>query len=342
MNALKFLQSHYHSLLMIPVVAMNCTMALVETLQRYCYFDKEEEVGIVSELFLGPIRGMKMIPLDSLDVVATGLKHNKRIAVYKKHPELTRLLSGVQPGCKLSAIACQFDGDNQNQLRLSLCGHPDLLISFEKLVTGKRIFGIKFKDIANDNREYLEIGEEADRWISNILGITATMLYIPETKLSGEKNYPVYCAPDSKPVPTQPLHLTSISTLTEMNENKKGGDNVDMTRFRSNIVVKDSIPGAEGFWKIIRIGDQLEMEQTFMTPRCVRVNALDGELNPKVYDTIYKDGPFRDTRNRPCFGSYWKVLRQGVVRVGDKIMLLQSTDTNITSPDTLSEQFIFG
>ena len=340
MEVLQFLQNHYKSLVMIPILTMNCTLAVIETLQRYYYFDQEEEVGIVSELFLGPIRSVRMIPLECWDVMVTGLKHNKRIAVYQLYPELAKLSSVSEPGCILSSITCKFSGEDK-ELCLSLEGHPDLFISLQKLALGKRIFGIKFKDEANDNREYQKIGEDADNWISSVLGIPATMLYVPETKLSGEVNYPIYgSAPDKKPAPVPPVHITSISTLKEMNE--KAGSNVEMARLRPNIVVEDSMSGAEGYWKIIKIGDQVELEQTFMNPRCSIVNALDGELNPKVYDTIYKDGPFRDTRNRPCFGSYWKVLRPGTVHVGDKIILLKSMKAKITGAYSLSEEYVVG
>ena len=146
MNALQFIQNHYKSLVTIPFLAMNCTLALIETLQRYYYFDEEKEVGIVSELFLGPIRSMKMIPLDCWSVLVSGLKHNKRIAVYQKYPELTKLSSSVERGCKMTEITCEFASRNDDEVRLSLEGHPDLFISFEKVISGHRIFGIKFKN----------------------------------------------------------------------------------------------------------------------------------------------------------------------------------------------------
>ena len=342
MNVRQFLQDHYKSLIMVPFLAMNGTLALMETLQRFYYFDKEKNVGVVSELFLGPIRSAKMIPLDSWNILVSGPKHNKRIAVYQLYPEITKLSSNVEPGCKLSAINCQFASGNDDELCLSLDGHPDLLISFQEVeLSGERIFGIRFKDTPNDSKEYQKLGDEADNWISNVLGIPATMLYVPETKLSGEVNYPIYgSSPDKRPAPVPPVHITSITTLEEMN--KKSGAKVEMARLRPNLVVKGNIPGAEGFWKVIKIGDQLELEQTFMNPRCGVVNALDGKLNPKVYDTIYKQGPYRDMRNRPCFGSYWKVLRPGVVHVGDKIMLLKSLESNITGPYSLTDQFVVG
>ena len=93
--------------------------------------------------------------------------------------------------------------------------------------------------------------------MSKILGIPVTVLHVPETKLSGEPNYPIYVT-NSCPAPVPPVHIISISTLEEMNE--KSGKNVEMERLRPNIVVKNSESGAEGFWKVIRIGDQLELD----------------------------------------------------------------------------------
>ena len=124
--------------------------------------------------------------------------------------------------------------------------------------------------------------------------------------------------------------------------NVAANTNFKIERFRPNIVSRYSKPGAEGFWKIIRIGEELELEQTFMNPRCSIINAYDGMLNSKVLDTVYKHGPFRDLGNRPCLGSFWKVLRQGNVQIGDKITLLKSIDQEITVPYSLSKDFVVG
>ena len=336
---LEFMQKHYKTLISVPLLTMNCTLALIETLQRYYSFDNREEVGVVSELFLAPVRSTKLMPLECWDILVTGLKHNKRIAVYKTDPVIVRIPSNMEPGCRLSSITSRFVGANEEELCLSLDGHPDLFISYPEVESKQRIFGIKYEEIENDNREYQRIGDEADKWMSNILGIPVTVLHVPVTKLSGDPNYPVY-GTDKGPVPVPPVHIISISTLEEMNE--KSGKCVEMERFRPNIVVKNSKSGAEGFWKVIRIGDQLELEQTFMNPRCGVVNVLGGKLNTRVYDAVYRHGPFRDTRNRPCFGSYWKVLRPGKVYVGDKIVLLKSVENNISAPSELSEHYVIG
>ena len=336
---LELMKEHYKTLISVPFLTMNCTLALIETIQRYYSFNKREEVGLVSELFLAPVRSTKMMPLDCWDILVTGLKHNKRIAVYKKDPVIARIASNMEPGCRLSLITSRFVGPNEEDLCLSLDGHPDLCISFSNMESKERIFGIRYKEVENDKREYLRIGDEADEWMSKILGIPVTVLHVPETKLSGEPNYPVYGS-DSGPVPVPPVHIISISTLQELNE--KSGKSVEMARLRPNIVVKNSESGAEGFWKVIRIGDQLELEQTFMNPRCGVINVLDGKMNTGVYDAIYRHGPFRDTRNRPCFGSYWKVLRPGKVHVGDKIVLLKSVEKNISAPPYMDESYVIG
>ena len=68
----------------------------------------------------------------------------------------------MEPGCRLSSITTRFIGPNEEELCLSLDGHPDLCISYSKIESQQRIFGISFKEVENDKREYLRIGDEAD------------------------------------------------------------------------------------------------------------------------------------------------------------------------------------
>jgi hypothetical protein len=325
----------------IPILAMNGTLSVIESLQRYVYCDKEEVVGVVSEVKVAPVRTLKMLSVESWEVTTVGLKHNKRLAVYLQNPELVRLYGSTKMGSRLTGISCKFTDQSCENLCLSYEGYNDLVLCLPDITNGERVFGMKFKELSSDGREYINVGKKADEWMTAVLGgEPVTVLYVPDRKLSGERNFPIYVAPNNMPVPVPPVLITSISTLEKMN--KQAGTAVEMERFRSNVVVTGCEAEAENFWKIIRIGDQLELEQTFMSPRCGVINAYRGELNNKVIDTVRKFGPFRDTRNRACFGSYWKVLRPGKVSVGDKIVLLKSMDSEITGPYVLSNKFLLG
>ena len=328
-------------LIKVPVLAMNGTLAIIETIQRYYYFDKKDVVGIASEINVAPVRTTKMISVKEWDITIVGLKHNKRIAVYLKNPELSRLYGSTKLGSKLTSISTKFTDNSCEKLCLSCEGHQDLIICLQTIALSQRIYGLRFKEMISDGREYIKVGEASDTWMTAVLdGLPVSLLYVPSSKLSGERNVPVSRSPNGNPAAVPPVHITSVSTLDKMN--KEAGTCVEMERFRPNIVVKGCIAGAENLWKVIQIGDQLELEQIFMTPRCSIINALNGEFNKKVFDTVYKYGPFRDTRNRTCFGCYWRVLRPGRVKVGDKIVVLKSNVTELTGPFDLPNEFILG
>lgn len=341
-TTIQFLENHIKSLLFIPIVAMNGTLAVIETVQRYLHHDKQEIVGIVSKVNVAPIRTTKMLSVVSWDVTTVGLKHNKRLAVYVKNPEIARLYGNTKLGSKLTSISCTFTDPSCEKMCIYCQGHDDLILCLREIVSGERIFGLKFNDdLLSDDREYINAGEEADNWMTAVLGgQPVTLLYVPDRKLSGEHNFPVYRAPNKKPAAIPPVLITSVSTLDRMNA--EAGTAVEMERFRPSVVVTGCEAGAENFWKVVRIGNQLELEQTFMSPRCGVINAFKGEMDTKVYDTVFKHGPFRDTRNRACFGSYWKVLRPGKVKVGDEIVVLKSVDRELTGPYVLSDEFILG
>ena len=342
MNPISEIISDYtKSVALVPVLAMTGTLAIIEALQAYFYYDKKELVGYADKIYLAPVRTTKMLSVKEWDITKTGLKHNKCIAVYLKNPELSRLYGNTKLGSKLTSISTKFTDTSCQKLCLSCEGHQDLTIHLQTIASSERIYGLKFGELLSDNREYLRVGDEADKWMSAVLdGQPVSLLYIPNSKLSGNMNFPVYRASDGMPAAVPPVLITSVSTLERMNTEAE--TNVEMERFRPNIVVKGCSSRAENFWKVIRIGSQLELEQIFMSPRCGVVNAFKGDLNKKVLDVVYKHGPFRDTKKRPCFGSYWKVLRPGKVEVGDKIVLLKSIDCEITGPYHLSDDFIMG
>ena len=75
-----------------------------------------------------------------------------------------------------------------------------------------------------------------------------------------------------------------------------------MERFRPNIVLKGNKSNAEHHWKVIIIGEQLELEQTFMAPRCSAINSLDGKVNTKAFNTMYKHAQYKDTSKNVYFG----------------------------------------
>lgn len=329
-------------LVLLPIICLNGTLSLVETLQRLVSFREKRIVGTVSGLFIVPVRGTKLAPVPEWPVSVSGFLLNKRIAVYKTEPVVTRVPTN-SGSCKLLEVTSEWT--DRGELLLTHPDAPLLSISLSDITCGERVYGIKFRATENDGREYLKVGNTADSWLSGILGYSATMLYVPDTTLGGDSNYPVYGNPTSPhlgcvPAAVPPVHITACSTLRALNE--AAGSNIEMERFRPNIVVDGSTPGEEALWSVIRIGATLELEQSFANPRCGTVNALGSTFTPGVYDTLRKYGPFRDTQNRPCFGSYWRVLRRGRVTEGDTVTVLRSLKREISGEKFLPNEIVVG
>ena len=95
---------------------------------------------------------------------------------------------------------------------------------------------------------------------------------------------------------------------------------IDERRFRANLLIDTPNTGlVEHDWisKKLSIGRELEIEITSLTERCVMIGFPQQELDQdtRILKTINK-------KSQHNFGVYAKVIKSGVVRVGDKIYCL--------------------
>ena len=193
---------------LIPVLILNGTLALVEVVQRFFYFDKETDVGEVSQLFVDPLRSTKLMCVNAWDVKFCGFKNSKRIAVYETTPFIHRISCTTKKGFEMMNISSQWENE---ELVLSHKNLPVFKKHIETIKSGERIFGLKYNNEENDFVEYIKVGQDADDWISSIFGRPVILLYCPEVTISGERNYPVYNgSPDNKPAAVNPIHIVAL------------------------------------------------------------------------------------------------------------------------------------
>lgn len=102
------------------------------------------------------------------------------------------------------------------------------------------------------------------------------------------------------------------------------GSPVDPRRFRWNVVVESDL--SERDWGGRRIGfggweDSAELLATAGIPRCamITIDPETGERDPKIIRTVAQ-------RFDNLFGIYATAARQGRIRLGDKVTLLDSAD----------------
>lgn len=117
----------------------------------------------------------------------------------------------------------------------------------------------------------------------------------------------------------RPLGIFGMDTLAALS--KEAGRELDGRRFRANFYVRwtngepyfeDTLVGRR-----LKVGDTLEIAIVKKDPRCIIIN-LDpttAEPHAEVLRTVAKG-------HKGCVGVYAAVLREGVVKAGDTIQLL--------------------
>jgi uncharacterized protein YcbX len=172
----------------------------------------------------------------------------------------------------------------------------------------------------------IPVSREADRWLSEYLGLACRLVYMPEsTKRYSNPDY----AHDRKLVGFADGYaylVTNEASLDDLNDRlgERGAPPVPMNRFRPNIVVSGSAAAfAEDRWQEIAIGNVL-LRAAKPCGRC-QVTTTDqttGEVTgPEPLATLTT---FRDSQEfGAMFGMNYVTVRGGSVRVGDSVRVTE-------------------
>eukprot|EP00116_Pleurobrachia_bachei_P006973 sb/3467235/ len=300
--------------------------------------DRPEKVGTVKQLSMSYIRGTKLKHVEEICVTPWDVKHNKRFALYPIDLSTARISSTSQAGAiETMNVTCSM---SDHVLTASYPSLPDLVIDIQELESRQavRVTGVPTKN-GLDGRAYVRVSEVADAWFTKIMGKPVTLLYTPETTLQGDVNLPVYICTDRSAGPVLPVHIVCQSTVDKLNTST-APVLVGAERFRPNILVEGSVACDEVEWQVVRVGDQVELEMAFVNPRCGTINALDGRYEPEFLNALQKYGEHRDKNNKICMGIYYRVLRPGVVRVGDEVVVLKRVREFTSGPDRFRYNFL--
>jgi uncharacterized protein YcbX len=175
--------------------------------------------------------------------------------------------------------------------------------------------------IWDDEVDAWSLGPEAAGALSAFLGLACELVYMPD---STERPVDTDWAPAGYRVGFAdgfPYLLTTTASLAELG--RRGAD-VEMLRFRPNLVVDGAEPFAEDGWQQIRIGD-VRFSVVKPCARCTIPNVDPATAEVGVEPTRTLVG-FRKLDGQVRFGHNLIAQGRGRVRVGDPVVVLSARE----------------
>ena len=167
-------------------------------------------------------------------------------------------------------------------------------------------------------------GAAAAAWLSGVLGVPCRLVYLadPAARVVNQD----FGAPGDVVsfADGYPVLLASAASLADLNA--RLARPVEMLRFRPNLVIEGSAPWAEDGWTRVRIGSTV-FRVVKPCDRCV-VTTIDQHtgLQPDGNEPLRTLMTFRrDARGRPLFGQNLVPDGASMVRLGDQVEILATT-----------------
>ena len=260
----------------------------------------------VEKLFIYPIKGLRAVPVDSINVGKTGFEHDRNY-----------MLADSKDG----SLICQRNSDLLTQMLLSRegnswkvsCNNDSLVIKDNTISSYQlevEVWDARF--VCN------EVSVEHSIWFSKQLQKDVKLVVMPniDTRIKEIKKAP-YTTP-LKFVDGYPI--LSLGTKSVEYLNSKLTDKIDESRFRPNIFIKTNVPHEEDKWSDFMIGSDCLFRNIKPCVRCqvIMIDQVTGAVGKEPLQTL---STYRKFDNDVCFGSYSIVLKGGEIKVGDEIKL---------------------
>ncbi|HET7270562.1 MAG TPA: MOSC N-terminal beta barrel domain-containing protein [Rubrobacter sp.] len=257
----------------------------------------------LSGLYVYPIKSCAGISLQSADLSATGLRHDRRWMLVDERGEF--MSQRTHP--RMALISVRFATEC-----LIVCapGMPDLEIPLQK-VNGN---GIDVRVWGDTNRGAL-VGEEADRWFGEFLEFSCRLVYKPEDDLRLVDS--LYAEDGDQVGFADGFAFLLISEASLEDLNGRLDEPLPMNRFRPNFVVRGCGPYAEDGWSRLRIG-KVPFRVAEPCPRCA-ITTVDQNTGVPGKEPLRTLATYRKTELGAVIGRNLIHDALGTVRVGDPI-----------------------
>jgi uncharacterized protein len=264
---------------------------------------RDAENVALSGLYVYPIKSCAGISLDSVELISTGLLHDRRWMLVDESGEF--MSQRAHP--RMALISTHLSDEH---LTVSAPGMPDLLIPF--LQGNGNLIDV---EVWGDVNKGALVGEGADRWFGEFLRFPCRLVRKPEDDLRPVDS--IYAANGDQVSFADGFAFLLISEASLDDLNSRLEDPLPMNRFRPNFVVSGCDAFAEDGWGRLHIGG-VPFRVAEGCPRCAitTTNQGTGERGKEPLRTL---ATYRKFDGEVYFGRNLIHDALGTVRLGDTV-----------------------
>ena len=257
----------------------------------------------LSGLYIYPIKSCAGISLESADLSATGLRHDRRWMLVdetgqfmsqRTHPRMALISIRFAPECLIASAP----------------GMPELEIPLHLKMEDSidvRVFG--------DRNKGALVGREFDRWFGEFLKFPCRLVHKPDDDLRLVDS--VYAESGDQVSFADGFAFLLISEASLEDLNGRLEDPLPMNRFRPNFVIKGCRPYAEDGWSRVKIGG-VPFRVAEPCPRCA-ITTVDQKTGARGKEPLRTLATYRESELGTVFGRNLIHDALGTVRVGDLV-----------------------
>jgi uncharacterized protein YcbX len=257
----------------------------------------------LSGLYVYPIKSCAGVSLQSADLSATGLRHDRRWMLVDETGEF--MSQRTHP--RMALISVRFAPE---RMIVSAPGMTELEIPLRN-ETGNRIDVRVFGDT---NKGEL-VGGEADRWFGEYLEFPCRLVHKPDDNPRLVDSSFAESGDQVSFADGFAFLLISEASLEDLNGRLE--DPLPMNRFRPNFVVRGCEPYAEDGWSRLRVGS-VPFRVAEPCPRCA-ITTVDQRTGARGKEPLLTLSTYRNTELGTVFGRNLIHDTLGTVRVGDPV-----------------------
>ena len=263
---------------------------------------------LLSRLYVYPIKSAGGVALEASEVDGRGLRYDRRWMLVDEDG----VFMSQRRFSRMALIRVRLERDD---LVVEAPGMPSLKIPLQT-PAGRLMLARVWHDLV----ESLPVGDDADRWFGEFLGVRCRLVYLPDESVRPVD--PAYGEPGDQVGLADgfPFLLISESSLADLNARLQRP--VPMDRFRPNLVVRGCEPFAEDGWSTVRI-DRITFRIVKPCARCT-ITTVDQETAATGKEALRTLAQFRKVGSKVLFGQNLIHDGPGTLRTGGPVEILQA------------------